>query len=200
MIVIQPPASRRHATRLPALFLDRDGVINIDHGWVHRREDFVWMDGIFELAEWATDTGLPIVVVTNQGGIARGFYDEAAFQSLSRWMIAEFAKRKVAIDLVVGCPHHPSGMVGELSVPCSCRKPAPGMILHAAELLNLDLGNSIMVGDKDTDMAAAEAAGIPHRFLLARPEPGQHHSMTTLAEVLRHARSLAARWTPPPRG
>ena len=197
MIIAHSAPARGHARPVPALFLDRDGVINVDHGWVHRREDIVWVDGIFELAAWATAAGLPIVVVTNQGGIARGLYDATAFRVLSHWMVEEFAKRNATIDLIVGCPHHPSGAVPELAVACDCRKPAPGMILHAAELLNLDLGRSVMIGDKDSDMAAAEAAGIGHRILLAGKEPGQHRSMSSLGEVLRHLRSLAAPGTEP---
>lgn len=198
IIIVAPQQIRRESAPRPALFLDRDGVINVDHGWVHRRDDVVWVDGIVDLVRWAVDLALPVVVVTNQGGIARGLYNEVAFRSLSNWMLEQFAQWGAPIDLIVGCPHHPAGAVARFAVACQCRKPAPGMLLRAAKILNLDLGRSVMVGDKPSDMAAAEAAGIGDRILLAQMGSGEHRSISSLSEVLRHLRTRP-RWDLVPR-
>jgi D-glycero-D-manno-heptose 1,7-bisphosphate phosphatase len=143
-----------------ALFLDRDGVINVDHGYVHRREEFDFVDGIFELAAEATRRGLPLVVVTNQSGIGRGRYTEADFQALMRWVAAEFAARGTPLARIEHCPDHPDA-------PSPRRKPGPGMLLDAAAALGLDLAGSIMVGDQPGDAEAARRAGIGTRILVS---------------------------------
>jgi D-glycero-D-manno-heptose 1,7-bisphosphate phosphatase len=168
VIIVDPPGPvrLRPATPQRCLFLDRDGVINFDHGWVHKIEDVEWVDGIFELARAAIAAKYIIVVVTNQAGIARGLYDESAFRLLSLWMSGEFARRDLSIARIIGCPHHPDGTVAHLRQSCGCRKPQPGMLLHASIDLNIDLAASVMVGDSVTDMQAAAAAGVRHRVLL----------------------------------
>jgi D-glycero-D-manno-heptose 1,7-bisphosphate phosphatase len=150
----------------PALFLDRDGIINIDRGYVHRIEDFVFRDGIFALCAAAQASGLALVVVTNQSGIGRGLYTEAAFLALTGWMLARFAAEGIAFAGVEHCPDHPTEGRGPYRRESPRRKPGPGMILDAAAAHGLDLPASAMLGDRASDMAAARAAGVGTRILL----------------------------------
>ena len=138
-----------------ALFLDRDGVINIDTGYVHKIEDFEFIDGIFDVCRFFQEKGFMIIVVTNQAGIARGYYDETDFHTLTEWMVGKFKEKGIMITDVFFCPHHP-----EFTGSCSCRKPEPGMILEAAEKYNIDLDRSILIGDKVSDIEAADNAGV----------------------------------------
>ena len=144
----------------PALFLDRDGVINVDHGYVHKPEDVEFVDGIFELVAAAKKAGCLVVVVTNQAGIGRGYYSEADFHKLMDWMKASFAELGGQIDAVYFCPFHPEHGIGEYRRESDCRKPGPGMLLQAQRDLNIDMGRSIFVGDKPSDMAAGRAARV----------------------------------------
>jgi len=144
----------------PALFLDRDGVINLDHGYVHCQEDTEWIPGIFDLVSSARKHGYLPVVVTNQAGIARGIYTEEAFMAFTRWMHAQFLLHDAPLAATYYCPHHPTAGLGFYGGPCQCRKPAPGMILAAAELFGLDLSRSVLVGDKESDLEAGRAAGL----------------------------------------
>jgi D-glycero-D-manno-heptose 1,7-bisphosphate phosphatase len=148
-----------------ALFLDRDGVINADHGHVGRREEFDFLPGIFELVKSANAEGYVVLVVTNQAGIARGLYSERDFRELTIWMMGEFESRAARIDCVYYCPFHPQHGTGFFRRESAGRKPAPGMFLRAAEDWSLDLAASIMVGDKLTDVVAAAAAGITNLFI-----------------------------------
>lgn len=141
-----------------ALFLDRDGVININHGHVHKIEDFDFIDGIFDLCKLAKDNGFIIIIVTNQAGIGKGYYTESQFISLNQWMLNVFKKRGIQIDQVYYCPHKPEDN-------CDCRKPNPGMIIKAINDYNIDLSHSILVGDKNSDIDAANAAGISNTYL-----------------------------------
>jgi D-glycero-D-manno-heptose 1,7-bisphosphate phosphatase len=156
-----------------ALFLDRDGVINQDSHYVHRVEDFHFIDGIFELCRAAVDAGMVIIVVTNQAGIARGLYSEPQFQALTDWMKAQFADRGVTIDQVYYCPHHPVHGTGPYKRDCFCRKPNPGMILRARDDHGISLRDSILIGDSEWDILAAQAAGIGTPILVSgnAPEP-----------------------------
>ncbi|SEL62981.1 D-alpha,beta-D-heptose 1,7-bisphosphate phosphatase [Colwellia chukchiensis] len=149
-----------------ALFLDRDGIINIDHGYVHKKEDFDFVDGIFELCLLAINKGYQIFVITNQAGIARGYYDQAAFERLTQWMISVFAEQNIMITKVYYCPHHPSKGVNEFVMKCECRKPAPGMLLKAEKEFSINLEHSVFIGDKISDMQAAKNAGVECRILL----------------------------------
>jgi D-glycero-D-manno-heptose 1,7-bisphosphate phosphatase len=151
----------------PAAFLDRDGVINVDHGYVVRREDFAWMPGVREAAAQLHRAGFALVVVTNQSGIGRGMYTEADFLALTDWMRSEFASAGAPLAGVYFCPHHPTDAVGVFRTSCDCRKPAPGMLLRAARDLALDLSRSVLFGDKASDLEAAQSAGVPTRVLLA---------------------------------
>lgn len=143
-----------------ALFLDRDGIINIDKGYVYRKEEFEFVEGIFDVCRIASDKGYLLIVVTNQAGIGRGYYTEDDFQELSRWMSAEFASRSLPITAIYHCPFHSTGGVGEYKVDSYDRKPNPGMILRAQREHNLDLSESILVGDKESDIEAAANAGV----------------------------------------
>jgi D-glycero-D-manno-heptose 1,7-bisphosphate phosphatase len=146
--------------RQQALFLDRDGVINVDHGYVYKPEDVEFIDGIFELVAAAKNAGYLVVVVTNQAGIGRGYYSEADFHKLMDWMEARFTELGGQIDAVYFCPFHPKHGIGSFRRESDFRKPAPGMLLQAQHDLNIDMGRSIFVGDKPSDMAAGRAAGV----------------------------------------
>ncbi|NCU38315.1 D-glycero-beta-D-manno-heptose 1,7-bisphosphate 7-phosphatase [Candidatus Saccharibacteria bacterium] len=144
----------------PALFLDRDGVINVDHGYVSKPEQFDFIEGIFDLVVAANQTGYLTVVVTNQAGIGRGYYTEADFHRLTDWMCRQFAMRGAQIDAVYYCPSHPEHGIGEYRKDDDCRKPAPGMLLQAQNELDIDLKRSVLVGDKLSDIQAGERAGV----------------------------------------
>jgi D-glycero-D-manno-heptose 1,7-bisphosphate phosphatase len=150
-----------------ALFLDRDGVVNVDHGYVHSVEHFEFVDGIFELCRAAVQRGRLPVVVTNQAGIGRGYYDETQFQSLTRWMLARFEAEGAPIAAVYHCPFHPEHGIGAYRIDSIDRKPRPGMLLRARDELGLALEASMMVGDTASDMLAAHRAGVPVRCLLS---------------------------------
>lgn len=143
-----------------ALFLDRDGVINIDHAYVHKQESFEFIDGIFDFVRKARELGYLVIVVTNQAGIGRGFYSEDEFLKLTKWMNAQFAMRGAPIDAVYFCPDHPLHGVGHYLRDSPMRKPAPGMLLQARDEFGIDMALSVMVGDKQTDMQAGAAAAV----------------------------------------
>lgn len=153
-----------------ALFLDRDGVINVNFGYVHTPDRTAWVPGIFELCSSAIQAGYGLVVVTNQAGIARGLYTEAQFAVYTDWMLMQFRERGIDILRVYYCPHHPTAGEGKYRMACECRKPGPGMMRAAAQDFGIDLAASVMIGDKGSDMQAARAAGIGTRILL---EDGQ---------------------------
>jgi len=153
-----------------ALFLDRDGIINLDFGYVHRREDFVLRDGIFSLCSEAQALGLALVIVTNQAGIGRGYYSEEDFQLLMGWVRERFASEGIQFTGVEYCPDHPVHGLGRYRRETTRRKPGPGMILDACCAHGLDPAISIMIGDRATDMQAALAAGIATRILLPADE------------------------------
>ncbi|MDE2407753.1 MAG: HAD family hydrolase [Xanthomonadaceae bacterium] len=143
-----------------ALFLDRDGVINVNHGYVHTPERTDWLPGIFELVVQAHVAGWLPIVVTNQAGIGRGYYDEAAFLDYTAWVHAQFAQRGAPLLATYWCPHHPEHGLGDYKVMCPCRKPAAGMLLAAMARFALDPARSLLLGDKPGDVEAASAAGV----------------------------------------
>ena len=162
-----------------ALFLDRDGVINVDHGYVYRTQDFEFMPGIFELCRMAQHGGLCLVVVTNQAGIGRGYYTEADFQALTVWMCEQFRHQGVELAAVYHCPFHPTAGVGEYRRESFDRKPNPGMLLRARDELGLDLAHSLFIGDKPSDMQAGEAAGVGELLQL-----GPHLDISSIPRVI----------------
>lgn len=148
-----------------ALFLDRDGVINVDHGHVGSRDRFEWVEGALDTIRHATETGWHVFVVTNQSGVARGYYDEAAVRGLLGWIGDEARRHGGTIDDSRYCPFHPEASVPAYRAHSDWRKPAPGMLLDLIRAWELDPARCVMIGDQDTDVAAAEAAGIAgHRF------------------------------------
>lgn len=149
-----------------AVFLDRDGVINEDYGYVYKFSDFKFKKGIFKLARKAVKEGYDLIVVTNQAGIARGYYTENDFLKLSDWMCSEFEKNGSPISKVYFAPTHPTEGLGQYKKLDDRRKPNPGMILEAAIDFNLDLKRSILIGDKKTDIFAGLSAGIGCNILL----------------------------------
>lgn len=174
VVVIRPPYLDPQADALlaaatmprKALLLDRDGVINLNHGYVHTPERTEWVPGIFELVAQAHQHQMLVVVVTNQAGIGRGFYSENEFLAYTAWMHAQFAQRGTPLLATFWCPHHPDAGSGKYKIDCTCRKPGPGMLKAAAERFGLDMQASWMIGDQPTDMAAAASAGVGHRRLL----------------------------------
>jgi D-glycero-D-manno-heptose 1,7-bisphosphate phosphatase len=159
-------AGQRVMNLRAAAFLDRDGVVNIDHGYTARIEEFEFVPGTLAAARTLAQAGYALVVITNQSGIGRGLYSLRDFEQLTDWMRARFAQAGAPLAGVYFCPHHPTEAPGEYRRNCDCRKPAPGMLLAAARELALDLSRSILFGDRDSDLLAAQAAGVPQRVLL----------------------------------
>lgn len=159
--------------RRPAAFLDRDGVVNVDRGYVFRREDFEFVPGVLDGARSLSGLGYALVVVTNQSGIGRGMYSERDFGALTEWMKAAFEQAGAPLEGVYYCPHHPTEASGLYRIDCDCRKPRAGMLLRAAQELGLDLPDSIMFGDRSSDLQAAKAAGVGRRILLATDGRGE---------------------------
>ena len=148
-----------------AVFLDRDGVINVDHGYVSTWEQFEFLPGVPEALRELQDAGYLLVVVSNQSGIGRGYYSEADVESLNQ-AIAQHLDRTVGVTLsgFYHCPHHPTEAEGEFRRQCDCRKPAPGMIRQAVLDHGIDVQASLLVGDKDSDIEAGRAAGVARLF------------------------------------
>ncbi len=145
-----------------ALFLDRDGVVNVEKNYLYKIEDFEFIDGIIEVCQHYAALGYLIIIVTNQSGISRGYYSGEDFERLSAWMIEHFKSLGVTITHIYHCPHHES-IDGE----CDCRKPQPGMFLEAQRDFDIDMKNSVMIGDNERDIEAAIRAGVTTNILLS---------------------------------
>ena len=175
-----------------ALFLDRDGVINEEVGYLYRPEECHFVDGIVPLLQTANALGVFTCVVTNQAGIARGLYTEEDFYRLMEYMLAELASRHARVDAVYFSPYHPVHGTGKYRRESDCRKPAPGMLLRAAAEYDLDLARSVMVGDRCSDLLAGNAAGVRDLFLIGHTEespcllPFAYHSVNTLFSIRKH--------------
>ncbi len=172
-----------------ALFLDRDGVVNEEVGYLHRADGVRFVDGIFSLCRTAAGLGYRLIVVTNQAGIARGYYSEADFEALMEFIRGELFAEGVELDAVYYCPFHPEHGVGKYKREHEDRKPGTGMLWRGAREFGLELSESVLVGDRCSDVGAANAAGLWQAFLIkgteAAPCSGDYLMVDSLAEVER---------------
>lgn len=145
-----------------ALFLDRDGVVNVEKNYLYKIDDFELMEGIVDVCRAYEAKGYLIIIVTNQSGISRGYYSENDFKHLSEWMIDHFKALGVTLSRIYHCPHHES-----IDGQCDCRKPEPGMFLEAQKDFDIDMKNSVMIGDNERDIEAAIRAGVTTNILLS---------------------------------
>ena len=143
-----------------AVFFDRDGVLNVDFGYVFQSENWQWVSGAINAIKWCNDNGYLVIVVTNQSGVARGYYSETDVIRLHEWVKEDLHKRHANIDAFYYCPHYPGAAVAEYAVECTCRKPQPGMLLAAIAKYDIDVAFSVLFGDKPSDIEAANAAGV----------------------------------------
>jgi len=154
------------ANKVPAVFLDRDGTLNVDHGYVHEIDNFQFIDGAIEALQELKKMGFALVLITNQSGIARGMFSEDQFMQLTEWMDWSLADRDVDLDGIYFCPHLPDAPVEAYRQACDCRKPHPGMLLSAQKHLDIDMAASYMVGDKTEDVLAGKAARVGTNVLV----------------------------------
>ena len=143
-----------------AAFFDRDGTLNVDVHYLYKKEDFVWMAGAIQTIQYCNRHGYKVIVITNQSGVARGYYTEADIRALHAWMNEDLKKHGAHIDAFYYCPHHPKGSVAEYAKECTCRKPGTKLLDDACRDFAIDRAQSFMVGDKAIDVECAEAAGI----------------------------------------
>ena len=164
-----------------ALFLDRDGVVNVEKNYLHKIDDFELMDGIVDVCRHYQDQGYLIIIVTNQSGISRGYYTEGDFAILSRWMVDYFNALGITITRIYHCPHHES-----IDGACKCRKPEPGMFVSAQKEYEIDMERSVMIGDNERDIEASVKAGVGMNILLSTEAKSSQADriVTSLRELL----------------
>jgi len=175
-----------------AIFLDRDGTLNIDYGYVHKIDDFTFIEGSIEALQQLKAMGYLLVLVTNQSGIARGLFTEAQFLTLTEWMDWSLADRGVDLDGIYYCPHHPEGQ-GEYRQVCDCRKPNSGMLLQGIQELNIDPAQSVMIGDKTEDLLAGKNAHIG-KLVLVRTGKTPTPEGEALADVVLNSIADLPQW------
>ena len=144
---------------IKTIFLDRDGVVNKEVRYLYKLSDFEFIDGIFDACLYLQKLGYEIVIVTNQSGITRGYYNENDYQKLTEWMLGQFNDNGINILDTFYCPHGPESL-------CECRKPKPGMLIEAKHKYNISMKDSWMIGDSESDIKAANAAGISKTILV----------------------------------
>jgi D-glycero-D-manno-heptose 1,7-bisphosphate phosphatase len=154
---------------IKSIFLDRDGVINKEINYLHKIEDFQFINGVFEVCRYLQNLNYQIIIITNQSGIGRGYYTEIDYQKLTKWMLNQFNDNNIDILDVIHCPHLPSDF-------CNCRKPKPGMFLLANNKHNIDMENSWVIGDKEEDIQAANSANIMNTILVRSGHKLNEHS------------------------
>ncbi len=150
------------------VFFDRDGVINQDLGYVHSTENCVFTEKLFEGCQLLQQLGYEFIIVTNQSGIGRGYYSEQVFWDFMDWMKQRFNAFGIHFLGIYFCPHHPEQAVGQYKIECLCRKPKPGMLLQAQQDYNIDMRQSVMIGDSEEDMLAAQSAGVGLKVLIGK--------------------------------
>ena len=146
--------------RCGAVFFDRDGTLNVDKDYLYKIKDFEWLEDAPKAIRWANEKGFLVIVITNQSGIARGYFAEDDVRRLHEWMNEDLARFCAHIDAFYYCPHLPNGKVEAYAKECDCRKPKPGLIERACADFRIDRGISLMIGDKPRDVECAEAAGV----------------------------------------
>jgi len=154
-------------TKSKAVFFDRDGTLNVDIAYLHRPEDFIWIEGAKEAIKYVNDKGYLAILVTNQSGVARGYYPEEDIKEVYDWMNKELAKIGAHLDALFYCPHHPQGKIPSYTKICSCRKPDTGMVDKACLRFNIDRSKSYFVGDSKRDLECAQKAGVKGIFYKA---------------------------------
>tara|TARA_Y100000992_G_scaffold302406_1_gene276425 strand:- start:4718 stop:5242 length:525 start_codon:yes stop_codon:yes gene_type:complete len=167
-----------------ALFLDRDGVVNHDLGYVHKSSDIVFIDDIFKLTKMAQDLNYLIIVITNQSGIARGKYTEDEFLKLSSWIKERFFANGVNLTRTYYCPHHPDFGNQKYKKVCLCRKPGSLLFNQAQEDFNIDMKASIMIGDKLSDLVAAKNAGVGNLLLFSNNINSEFETIPSLSAAM----------------
>ena len=165
----------KHPPKLPAAFLDRDGTLNVDVGYPDSLEKIVLIPGAVEAVRLLNRAGYAVVVVSNQSGVARGYFDEARVQAINRGVAEMFAQAGARIDGFYYCPHLPEAAVARYRRACDCRKPAPGMLQKAVREMHLDLTRSLIIGDKYSDIAAGKALGL-QAVLVRTGEGARQHA------------------------
>lgn len=170
---------------IKTIFLDRDGVINKEKNYLYKIADFEFIDGIFDACQHFQSLGYQIIIITNQSGIFRGYYTEGDFKEVTKWMLKQFEKKEINILDIFYCPHGPDSI-------CNCRKPKPGMFLNAKTKHEIDMNNSWMIGDKETDVIGANASGI-YKTILVRSGHIIDESRTNasyLLDSIQHAKQI----------
>ena len=155
------------------LFLDRDGVVNIDKHFVSKIEDIVFVEGIFQLCKYFEEHDYQIIIATNQSGIARGLFSEQEFQAIMFFILEEFRRHGIVVLACFHCPHGPEDN-------CTCRKPMPGLFTQALRQFNTEAENCISIGDRERDIEAALAAGISQNYLLQDPQMNTGHFLGSI--------------------
>ncbi len=167
-----------------AAFIDRDGVLNVDHGYVYKREDFQWLPGAVDALHQLQQAGWALVVVTNQSGVARGLYTFEQMQALHDSITAELRSEGITLTGIYACPHHPEGTVTAYKQVCECRKPRPGLILQATQEHRLQLDASVLFGDKSSDIAAGRYAGVGRCWLIGDAATGLAYGANNVSPSL----------------
>ena len=179
-----------------AVFLDRDGTINVEKGYVHKAEEFELIQGVPEALRLLRENGFILVVITNQSGVARGYYPMEAVHRLHRHMDQELARRGAAVDAYYVCPHHPDGDVREYAKVCECRKPMAGMLMEAARDHSINLASSYMIGDKPSDIEAGLKAGCRSLCVAsghgADGQPAESTGVPCFRNLLEAARAIVS--------